>query len=222
MQDPPQQNKEFDYHHGIIDNNFLGTIKTVFKNISQSPITLQKGKSYAQIVLHKTLVPSLINQPFTFSSTRQDKEFGSSLYNIKLELSTNPIDILNIPTNISNINGMTCYHNNDITDEDIHTLFHYTDSTTDSDTELTKSALEFVNKHFSFPTQPDPKKQLNLQEKCIQEYLDLQCNKLGIISADFIINNNLDKQNFSFLQQSDEFFQLPIEHLKTNKTVKKL
>ena len=202
-------------HQGLIDGNFTGSIKLVIKNITDKPIYLEEGKSYAQLVLHHSLIPTLKNEHFNFDSTRGTKEFGSSLYNIELELSDNPLDIFNIQTNVTRICDLPCYHNNDLTDTDTdeHLSFNHVTSTIDKDRQTKDSALEFIKNHFSTDN-------LTKQEQCVTEYLDLQCNKLGIIASDFLISSELSKQNFIHLQSFDEFFSLPIELLLDNKQAK--
>ena len=203
---------------GVIDNNFMGTIKLCIKNLNPHTITLQSGESYSQLVIQKNITPSLINQDFTFPTNREENGFGSTgNSNINLRIENNPLKIFNIPSTVIKVNNISCYFidavsletlESSLLKEDIHNVMCI-ENIQNAIPELIKSANQYVQLYQNNIRSSNP--------GILQQYLQLQSEKLATLNTDIILDNNISLENFKLLQRSDEIYSNIITDLEKDR-----
>ncbi len=63
---------------GVIDENYRGEIKVIFKNLSEDIVNIQAGQKIAQLLIQKVEIPDIIEEKVEINSPRGDQGFGSS------------------------------------------------------------------------------------------------------------------------------------------------
>lgn len=63
---------------GVIDANYRGEIKVIFKNLSEDIAHIKKGQKIAQLLIQKIEKVNLVEKNIDNNTDRQEKGFGSS------------------------------------------------------------------------------------------------------------------------------------------------